>query len=195
MNDEILGLLDQLQDPDRTERMSAAAELACMEREAAPAIPILRQWIGSDDKYAHVTAAGAIIHIDNSEADLLIPLLIEALGFDGITQWQAVCQLESLGDLALPAVPALKRLANTGEATISWIASDALYQLTGDPSMIIDVGERLLQSSDELVRVVAVEHLMQLGDQSLPILATVAVEDESDLVRNRANSALKELKT
>ena len=58
---------------------------------------------------------------------------------------------------------------------------------------MIKVGQRLLDDPDELIRVVGVEHLMQLGKSVMPTLEKVAVEDESDLVRNRAVSALDEI--
>ena len=51
----------------------------------------------------------------------------------------------------------------------------------------------MLNDPDELVRVVGVEHLMQLEKSVMPTLEKVAVEDKSDLVRNRAVSALDEI--
>ena len=188
----VAALIEQLQSDDRTKRLSAAGQLADFEGEANAAIPILRSWIGSKDRYSHVTALGAIIWIEKSEADVLIPLLIDALQFDGLEQSQAVCQLQSLGELALPAIPALERLLDGG-TTISWQASDAIYEITGDSSSVIEVGRRLLNDPDELIRVVGVEHLMQLGKSVIPTLQNVAVEDQSDLVRNRARAALDEI--
>ena len=82
-----------------------------------------------------------------------------------------------------------------GDTTVCWQASDALYEITGDDSSVIEVGHRLLDVPDELIRVVAVEHLMQLGKSVMPTLEKVAFEDESDLVRNRALAALEEIGT
>jgi HEAT repeat protein len=189
----VAALIEQLQSDDRTKRLSAADQLADFKGDAKAAIPILRSWIGSKDRYSHVTALGAIIWIEKSEADALIPLLIDALQFDGLEQWQAVVQPESLEELALPAVPALERLMDEGDTTVSWIASDAIYEITGDPSSVIEVGNRLLNDPDELIRVVGVEHLMQLGKSVIPTLEKVADDDESDLVRNRARRALEEI--
>ena len=59
-------------------------------------------------------------------------------------QWLAIIQLESLGELALPAVPALERLVDEGDTTISWQSSDAIFEITGDDSSVIRVGKRLL---------------------------------------------------
>ena len=136
----VAGLIEQLRSSDRTKRLSAAGQLADFEGEANAAIPILRSWIGSKDRYSHVTALGAIIWIEKSEADVLIPLLIDALQFDGLEQSQAVCQLQSLGELALPAIPALERLMDEGDSTICWQASDAIYEITGESSSVIEVG-------------------------------------------------------
>ena len=55
------------------------------------------------------------------------------------------------------------------------------------------VGKRLLDDPDELIRVVGVEHLMQLGKSVVSTLEKMAVLDESDLVRNRCMAALEEI--
>jgi len=190
----VAALIEQLQSDDRTKRLSAAGQLADFEGEANEAIPILKSWIGSEDRYSHVTALGAIIWIEKSEADALIPLLIDALEFDGLEQWQAVVQPESLEELALPAVPALERLVDEGDTTVCWQAADAIFEITGESSSVTEVGRRLLNDPDELERVVGVEHLMQLGESVIPTLQQVAAHDESDLVRTRALAALKEIK-
>ena len=142
---------------------------------------------------SRILAAGSIIRIDKSQTDALIPLLTNALESDGMEQWLAIIQLESLGELALPAVPALERLADEGDTTICWQASDAIFEITGDDSSVINVGKRLLDNPDELIRVVGVEHLMQLGKSVVSTLEKMAVLDESDLVRKRAQQALDEI--
>jgi HEAT repeat protein len=110
-----------------------------------------------------------------------------------LEQWQAIIQLENLGEIALLAVPALERLMDGENMTICWQCSDALYQITGHDSSVIEAGNRLLSDPDELVRVVGVEHLMQLGESVIPTLEKVAAHDRSDLVRNRARQALDEI--
>ncbi|MDA1252772.1 MAG: HEAT repeat domain-containing protein [Planctomycetota bacterium] len=186
-------MIGLLEDSNRSIRLAAARFVTRFGEKAKSSIPVLKTWIGCEDRYSHVTALGTILWIDQSEADSLIPLLIDALEFDGLEQWQAIIQLESLGELALPAVPALERLVDEGDTTISWQSSDAIFEITGDDSSVIKVGKRLLNDPDELIRVVGVEHLMQLGKSVMPTLEKVAVEDESDLVRNRAVSALDEI--
>ena len=186
----VAALIDQLKSDDRAERLFAARQLADFDEKAKAAIPILKKWIEGEDRYSHVTALGTIIGIDKTEADALLPLLIDALEFDGLEQWQAMLQIQSLGELA---VPALERLSGGDDTTVCWQASDALYEITGDDSSVIKVGQRLLNDPDELVRVVAVEHLRQLGASVIPTLEKVAVDDESDLVRNRARQSLREI--
>jgi len=46
------------------------------------AVPILENWIGTDDEFSHVTAIGHILMIDPSKADELLPILIESLESD-----------------------------------------------------------------------------------------------------------------
>jgi len=186
----VAALIEQLQSDDRAEWLFAARQLADFDEEAKACIPILKKWIGGEDRYAHVTALGTIIGIDKTEADALLPLLIDALEFDGLEQWQAMLQIQSLGELG---VPALERLVYKGDTTISWQSSNAIFQITGNSSSVLRVGRRLLSDPDELVRVLAVEHLMQLGKTVVPTLEKVAVDDESDLVRNRARQALEEI--
>jgi hypothetical protein len=193
MISDVATLIEQLLGDDRTKRLSAARQLTELEGEANEAIPILKSWIGSVDRYSHVTALGTIIWIDRSEADTLIPLLIDALEFDGLEQWQAVIQLQSLGELALPAVPALERISDGKDTTKCWIASDAIFEITGDDSSVIKVGNRLLDDPDELIRVVGVEHLMQLGKGIIPRLEKVALEDKSNLVKDRCVAAMREI--
>ena len=185
-------LIEQLQSDDRAERLFAARQLADFDEKAKAAIPILKKWIGGEDRYAHVTALGTIIGMDKTEADALLPLLIDALEFDGLEQWQAMLQIQSLGELA---VPALERLVDGDDTTVCWQASNAIFQITGDNSRVFKVGQRLLDDPNELIRFVGVEHLMQLGASVVPTLEKVAVDDESDLVRNRAVSALEEIES
>jgi hypothetical protein len=72
----VASLIEQLQSDDRAERLFAARQLADFDEKAKACIPILKKWIGGEDRYAHVAALGTIIGIDKTEADALLPLLI-----------------------------------------------------------------------------------------------------------------------
>ena len=186
-------MIGLLEDSNRSIRHAAAGFVTRFGEKAKSAIPTLQSWIASIDEMSRILAAGSIMMIDKTQTDAMLSLLIDALESDGLEQWEAILQLESLGELAMPAVPALERLVDEGDTTISWQSSDAIFEITGDDSSVIKVGKRLLNDPDELIRVVAVEHLMQLGKSVMPTLEKVAVEDKSDLVRNRAVAALEEI--
>ena len=186
-------MIGLLEDSNRSIRHAAAGFVTRFGEKAKSAIPTLQSWIASIDEMSRILAAGSIMMIDKTQTDAMLSLLIDALESDGLEQWEAILQLESLGELAMPAVPALERLVDEGDTTISWQSSDAIFEITGDDSSVIKVGKRLLNDPDELIRVVAVEHLMQLGKSIMPTLEKVAVEDKSDLVRNRAVAALEEI--
>ncbi|MFK7778745.1 MAG: hypothetical protein QM501_11625 [Gimesia sp.] len=138
MMSNVAALIEQLKSGDRLERLAAARQLADMEGEEKAAISILRSWIGGNDRYSHVTVIGTIIWIDKTESDALIPLLIDALQFSGLEQWQAVIQLQSLGKLALPAVPALERLVDGEDTKVCWQSSDAIFQITGNHPVCLE---------------------------------------------------------
>lgn len=190
-------LIQQLHVSDRLQRYSAARQLAVFEDRAKDSIPVLKSWIGSDDRPFHVMALGAIICIDNSEAKDLLPLLIETAECDDDAgQFEAILILASLRELALPAVPALKRLLDNESSSISTSASEALYELTGDPTYVIDVGLRLLTHPDWLQRYVGIEHLEYVGreaDVALAQLEWVAIEDDDKGVRKRAREAVNNI--
>lgn len=187
-------MLRALEDSNKSIRHGAACFVTRFGERARAAIPILESWIASNDEMSRILAAGSIMMIDKSQTDAMLSLLIRALELDGREQWEAILQIQSLGKLAMKAVPALERLVDGDDTTVCWQASDALYQITGDDSSVVKVGNRLLNDPDELIRVVGVEHLMQLGMSVIPTLEKVAVDDSSDLVRNRAMSALAEIK-
>lgn len=142
-------------------------------------------------------ALGAIIWIDHSEAEELLPLLIETAECDDdAAQFEAIHVLASLRELALPAVPALKRLVDNESSVVSTSASEALYELTGDPTDVIDVGLRLLKHPDWLQRYVGIEHLEYVGrqaDVAIAQLEWVAIEDDDKGVRERAREAVNKI--
>ena len=104
-------MIEALKDDHRIVRICALEPVASFGEKAMDAVPILETWIGIDDEFSHVSTVGHILQIDPSKADVLIPVLIEALESDefGIRS-QSPWLLGQLGDLARDAVPALKRL-------------------------------------------------------------------------------------
>jgi HEAT repeat protein len=190
----VSALIEQLQSGDRLQRYSAARQLAEFGGEAQRAVPILKTWIGATDRLIHVMALGAIVLIDKSESSALLPMLIEeAECSDSRRQHAAICMLGGLGELAFSAVPVLRKLLSQ-DSVVSTSASEAIYDLTGDPTDVIDVGLRLLEHPDWLQRWVGIEHLEYVGREAQAAIAQlewVAIEDDDEGVRKRAWEAVK----
>ena len=106
---------------------------------------------------------------------------------------RAICMLGGLGELAFPAVPVLRKLLSQ-DSVVSTSASEAIYDLTGDPTDVIDVGLRLLEHPDWLQRLVGIEHLEYVGREAQAAIAQlewVAIKDDDEGVRKRAWEAVK----
>ena len=142
-------MIKALSDPDRIVRIAAIGPVASFGEKSLDAIPILEKWIGGDDEFSHVTAAGHILMIDPSEADELLPVLIESLERDdcGI-RYQTVWLLGQLGELARDAVPALKRMLEDEVGMMRVVVSEAILEITGDASDAVKVSSDLLDYED-----------------------------------------------
>jgi len=76
-------MIKTLGDPDnRTVRIAALAPVARLGEKATDAISILEKWIGGDDEFSHVSAAGHILKIDSTRSKELVPVLLKALESD-----------------------------------------------------------------------------------------------------------------
>lgn len=188
-------MLRAVEDSNKRIRHDAAGFVTRFGQKAKAAIQILEGWIDSGDEMSRILAAGSILKIDPSPSGDLLPVLIDALGSGWIEQFEAIGQLEGLGELAQDAVPALKQLLDE-HSTVSLQAVDAIHAITGDPTDSITVGVALLDHSEWLQRYVGCEHLGLLKDNArpaIPRLKLIVLDDESDLVRNRAKVALEEI--
>jgi len=126
-------MIEALKDDHRIVRICAIEPVASFGEKAQQAVPILEKWIGSDDEFSHVSAAGNILMIDPSKADELIPILVESMeSNDFVIQCQASWLLGQLGELARDVVPALNRMLADEDSFIRSAASEALQKITGD---------------------------------------------------------------
>ena len=126
-------MIEALKDPHRIVRICALEPVAAFGAKAMDAVPILLKWIGSDDEFSHVSAIGHILKIDPTKADELIPVLVEALeGNDFVIQRHAAWLLGQLGELAVEAVPALKRMLDDEDSSARRVVGEALQEITGD---------------------------------------------------------------
>ena len=196
-DDELVlsAMIKALKDGNRTIRIAAAGIVPRFGKKAIVAAPIFETWIGSNDELSHVLAAGSFLMIDPTKVDDLLPVLIDALeSDDGGIKCEAIGQLEQLGEMAADAVPALKRLLRD-HSTVSRPASDAIFEITGDPTDGVKVGVKLLDENEWLQRCVGCEHLGLLGAKAhlaVPRLRS-ALNDENEMVRNVAQAALREI--
>lgn len=56
--------------------------MAGFGEKAIEAVPILEKWIGNEDEFSQVTAAGHILMIDPTRSEELVPVLLKALESD-----------------------------------------------------------------------------------------------------------------
>ena len=189
-------LIKVLKDSDRVARILAANLAGRFGQKAKAAVPILETWVGSKDRSSHIKALGNIMMIDPTRAVDLLPVLTEALeSDDDRMRREAIWVIGSLGELARAAIPALKPLLDD-HSTVSMSASDAIHEITDDPTDAIMVGLKLLDHEEWLQRYVGAEHLQSLGPKAssaITRLRRVATDDEDDGVRNAAQMALHKI--
>tara|TARA_R110002095_G_scaffold89232_4_gene77873 strand:- start:2892 stop:3509 length:618 start_codon:yes stop_codon:yes gene_type:complete len=124
-------MIEDLEDDHRIVRICALTPVASFGEKAIDGIPILEKWIGSDDEFCHVSAAGHILMIDPSKADELVPVLLKALESDDIgIRCQTAWLLGQLGEIAKEAMPALKRMLDDENSSVRYVAADALRDMT-----------------------------------------------------------------
>ncbi|NQT32830.1 MAG: HEAT repeat domain-containing protein [Candidatus Omnitrophica bacterium] len=136
---------------------------------------------------SHVTASSKNIHPKTVEA------LIEALKIlDQDVRVNAVWSLESLGQLAAPALPVLINVLNDENAEVRNFAVYAIGNIGGDPSQIIPVLTNALQDKSKDVRAAAAVSLGRFGPSAkgaVPGLI-IALEDPDWVVRRNAAISL-----
>lgn len=116
-------MIEALTDPDRNVRMCALEPVASFGEKAIDAVPILEKWIGSEDEFSHVSAAGHILMIDPTRSKELLPVLLKALESDDFgIRCQTAWLLGQLGELSKEAMPALKRLLDDEDSSVRCVA-------------------------------------------------------------------------
>jgi hypothetical protein len=153
-------MIRALNDPTRIVRSCAVGPVAAFGEKAKSAVPILEQWLTSDDAVFRVIAAGHIPTIDPSKADGLLPVLIDALESETtFAAFMSASMLEQLGELAGGAVAHLRHMLQHPDSSMRVAASEAIYAITGDAREAIQVGLDLLDAGDWLQRYVGAELL------------------------------------
>ena len=126
-------MINALKDLHRIVRIAALEPVASFGEKAMDAVPILMKWIGIDDAFSLVSAAGHVLMIDPSKADELLPVLVKSLESDDfVIQCQAAWLLGELGELAREVVPALKRMLGDESSSVRRVVGEALQEIMGD---------------------------------------------------------------
>jgi HEAT repeat protein len=124
-------MIETLRDPERIVRIAAVDPVSAFGYKAKAAIPILETWLHTVDEFSQVTAAAAIMTIDQSRDDVL-PVLVDALGSDDVgIRCHAASHLGGLGAVSREAVPALRRMLDE-EPSIRRFAAEAIASITGE---------------------------------------------------------------
>ncbi|MFE9774435.1 HEAT repeat domain-containing protein [Streptomyces sp. NPDC005931] len=113
----------------------ALGELGAAAREAAP---VLRRRLDGGVRLA--TAAAAALWAVEGDAEVVLPVLVRGLEDEaGGGRRSAAETLARMGPAARPAVPALRRLARSGDLWERTAAAGALWRVTGEPEPAADV--------------------------------------------------------
>lgn len=104
-------MVRSLEDSYGLVRIAAVYAVVNFGYKAIVAVPVLETWLDGDGEFFCVVAAAAIIQIEASRADEVLPFLVDALTSEdyGI-RCHATWNLGQLGSVARNAVPALRRL-------------------------------------------------------------------------------------
>ena len=123
------------------------------------------------DMYIRLGAAGAICRIAPDEADAVLPVLLAELHDNNFVHRDTACKfVGEIGPRANAAVPSLLNLLDDEAETVQCSASEAIGKITGDWSHAIEVGVKLIQHPDWLIRVVGAEHFAVIGTKAKPAI-------------------------
>jgi HEAT repeat protein len=112
---------------------AACYALGRIGKPAAPTVPEITKQLGSDSLYTRVSAAWALVSIDDDRArvtKLVLPVLVKALDSDiPMVQIEAAETLGTLGPVVKSAVPKLKSLVDHSNSAVSTAAHWAVEQI------------------------------------------------------------------
>ncbi len=165
-------LINALEDPDQLVRIAAVDPLARFGRKAHAAIPVLNKWLEDEREYIRLTAAAAICRIEPEQIPKLLAVLMTGLESNlSLDQRHAAAAIGNLGAAGAPALSVLGRMLGDDSADVRCDAANAIWGITGDPTISIRVGVDLLGAEDWLERYVGVKHLGMMGPVAKPALS------------------------
>lgn len=191
----VVEIIRALDDENQVVTYHAAYCLANIGHKAINAVPKLLQWIGSPDQLTHLTAVYAIIHIDVERFDQMLPLIEDALqDEDRMFHGTAAFIAGSLGPHGEPLLPRLQDLTVQGHSLTQLTSADAIWAISGDPSMTISVAVDMLGAEESLDRYTAAVHLRSMGSTARSAVGALEywmAEETDDAARDEMQRALE----
>lgn len=184
------GVIERLQDPEKTVRLKAMDVLKECGPTAKDAVPDLEIALKGTDRDSSEHAALALANIDPRDKEVL-PVLIKMLN-DPAQKVNAIKALAEMGNSARPAVPALEHLIAADQGSVERQAAvTALPKIDGADA--VPALERAMSGdTDGSVRVAAATALGRLGSTSGSAISALVGALSSDLeaLREAASDAL-----
>jgi HEAT repeat protein len=131
--------------------------------DAREAIPALRKLL---DGGSAVAAAGALWSVEG-DAEAVLPTLRRELVEEPLHARNAAEALARLGPAARPALPALRRMADSGKVWPRAIAAGALWDIAGDPRPVLPA-LRSAWEQNAHTRTVLADCLIRMGPAGTP---------------------------
>ena len=151
-----------LDDPNFQVQFAAAEAAGDIGEKAIQAVPVLEKWLYQSDQKVRLVALSNIPLIDSSRTDEMLKLLVDIVENDHTYRVSAVFEIGRFGEMALFAVPVLKRLIDNDDALTRLIAAQAIHSITGDLTDANNVAAEMLNDPDEDNRLLAQGHFYQL---------------------------------
>jgi len=160
IKDAVPAIVPMLQWDDRCVQVAAASALGSIGSAASVALPQLERMLDSDHEYTSYVAACSILEIDRS-SETALSFIFSVLNNEVSPHKSFAANF--LGHFGcVEAVADLRRLIDDEDACVRSEASLAIWRITGDSSVAVAVGHKLLDDSDWLVRQIGVGHFQEL---------------------------------
>ncbi len=160
IKDAVPVIVPMLQWDDRCVQVAAASALGSIGHAANGVLPQLERMLDSDHEYTSYVAACSILEIDR-DSETALSFIFSVLNNE--VSPHKCFAANFLGHFGCAeAVADLHRLIDDEDAGVRSEASLAIWRITGDSSVAVAVGHKMLDDSDWLVRRIGVEHFQEL---------------------------------
>jgi HEAT repeat protein len=181
-------------------RGRALRTLGLMGTDAADALPTVVQALEDGEGQVRSAAAIALANIDDEEAEVAIPILIEGLmDKESAIFHRSIEALSLIGPPAEKAIPRLLELIITSEGVTRIDIAFAIAQISVEHLNIgLNALMEELGNKDKTLRYWAIKHLGEIGPRAvaaLPKLREISEKDKSELNRETALEAIEAIES